>query len=446
MFIRLALSLLLPISIFAADVPIAMVAATSFESDLPFELIEGREWRAEKGARFVKLHLYLDQPANLTGLRLTACSPFDAPVRAYVNFDAAIHDIKPAGTQAAVDFPAIEARSVTFNFQNGRDLCLKSLQLLTAAGPLKLVPPRIVQAKVKASSTLKPELSYDVMNLFDSRMEYAWSSSGKGKGEVISFEFSAPEQITKLRIYNGYQRSDVHCQSNARVRTLQLTGDNGYDVTVSVPDVLGGSEIVLQKPFNGKNLKLTIKDVYPGRAYQDLVISELRFFDGARWFMPDPRPAMRAVESVNARAFAKAGMEQVLNSTLSMYSTPFPGEFAWRFRKDGSFYLEGSSMVINQSSTYYALGNYEVKESAPGTVEVRIFGVLRKTTTYISMDCNGCGRDCNKPGDTGEGIFEQYIRFSVSRLNPKDPAAIHIVTSRPGGRIEFERLIQKPGE
>ena len=59
-------------------------------------------------------------------------------------------------------------------------------------------------------------------------------------------------------------------------------------------DQLGAQVVKLPKPFTGKKFKMKVIDSYPGKTYKDLVISELRFYDGKDWFfMLDPLPKMK---------------------------------------------------------------------------------------------------------------------------------------------------------
>src|SRR5207302_6829378 len=131
----------------------------------------------------------------------------------------------------------LPVRSLTFNFEKNVDLCIAKIRLLDRnSKALEVKTPRVAEGTAIATSTLDPALSYDVMNLFDSRFEYAWASNKQATGVNIKFSFANEETIEKIMIWNGYQRSDVHCQANSRVKTMQLEGDNGYKATVTVAD------------------------------------------------------------------------------------------------------------------------------------------------------------------------------------------------------------------
>lgn len=422
--------------------PIAMVASSSFDDALPYALLEGKTWKAEPSATYVKLHLYFDQEIPITGVRIQSCDTLARNVSAFINFDEHTESIPAKDKEANLDFKKkVGARSLTLNFNNLTPLCLQTLSVLGPSGAYKLIPPRVEQGRVTASSTLKPALSYDIMNLFDSRMEYSWSSDGKGAGESIRFDFANPVKITKLRLWNGYQRSDSHCQANSRLKKARLTGDNGYDQVIEASDTLGGQEIVLPKEFSGKSLTLKVEEVFAGNLYKDLVLSELRFFDSERWFVVDPRQTMERIADSNQGGFAKADLDFTLKSTLRMQSQNQYGNWLLRFRKDGSFYLEGDWSGSGEMGHYYALGSYEIKSSSRADgLNLRIFGLLREQKNpMMGMDCNGCGRDCNRP-DPGqqfgqkEGIFEDYI------LLKKTENGVTLENTAEKPRIQFERL------
>lgn len=423
--------------------PIALVATNSFAGELPYAIFEGKTWKAEHGAHFVKLHLYFDEPFEIQKIEVKACKIFDNKPRAYINFDEWSEELTPEKDTASIKLKKpLQARSLTFNFQNKGDLCLSGLNLYSKDAQILLVPPQIVAAKVSASSTLNPELAYDVMNLFDSRLEYSWSSNGKSTGESIQLDFTSAQKITKIRIWNGYQRSDTHCQANSRAKVIELAGDHNYHEKITVQDIMGGQEIVLKKPFRGKSLTLKFLEAYKGKSYADLVISELRFWDGKTWLVPDPRSEMLKVAQHNAEQFQKANLKEIYEDDLSMdiQSSEKYGHWLLRFRKDGSFYLEGSWYLGPEFANYYALGNYEIKETSKNEIKMRIFGFLRQHTGVVIMDCNGCGRDCNKPdpnGDSSEGIFQDFIIFK------KTKEGITVTNAGKHKRIQFDTLFMQ---
>lgn len=440
-------------------ISISMVTTTSSGEKLPFLALRGEKWEAEPGAQYVKFHMYFDEVVPLSGVEVESCkNPFKDNVSVFVNFDEHVRYAEGGNKTGKVNFdPSVSARSVTLNFQKNEGVCLSAIRLFDEnKKKYSIKTPKIVQTNVTASETSKLVQSYNVMNLFDSRYEYAYATDKGGVGVYLDFSFQDKVKIESIKIWNGYQRSDVHCVDNGRVKSIQLTGDDNYSETIALADELGSQEIKLPKPFQGKNLKMTIQDIYKGRKYGGILMSEMRFFDGSDWFLPDPTNMTREIAKVNSDRFNQAGILVALNrsleggemNSLGVAVPSSDGEetgeevapsedydengfrrsasfWILRFRSDGSFFLEGNTTregegtMVNQR--FFALGNYETEKVDERGLQMRIFGFLRNTKTteeviYGEGDCNGCGRDCNKLGlgvdpNSVEKIFSESIEI-----------------------------------
>ena len=407
------------------EVSISMVTATSMQNGLPFLALTGSKWMPETNAEFVKFHIYLDEAIQLSKVEVNSCGEaFNSKIDMYINFDEMIQTMKGEGKLAAYSFPnPVTARSVTFNFSKNSNICLEGIKLFDEKGKeLKAKGPRIVEGTVVASETGKPEASYGVMNVFDSRYEYSYASLDKSKGVSLDFAFKDSQKIKSIKIWNGYQRSDVHCVENGRVKTINLTGDDGYSEKISLKDEMGPQVVELTKPFSGKNLKMTVDEAYAGKKYKGIVLSEMRFHDGKEWFLLDPFPRIREIATSNEADFEKAGASDVMNKSLTGHDVnAASSNWTVRLRSDGSMFMEGSTTSYDENSEntsrFYALGNYEVKSTENNILQVRVFGFLRelKSEIEMQMDCNGCGRDCNQLGGTDsdkiEKIFAEYLEL-----------------------------------
>lgn len=191
-----------------------MVTSTSMENGLPFLVLDGKEWKAEPGAEFVKLHFYADNAFALSKVSIESCSgQFKDRIAAYVNFDEvyASTDVQKSNSEVSFD-PVVQARSVTLNFQRNQNICLKSVKFYDRkTKSYRTYAPEIISGTVSASETASPEPTYSVMNLFDSKYENGYSSVKGGVGVTFNFDFAEKKKISVLKIWNGYQRSDVHC-------------------------------------------------------------------------------------------------------------------------------------------------------------------------------------------------------------------------------------------
>jgi len=244
----------------------SMIAATSPAKTLPFDAYRtGGTWVPDENARFVKLHLYADAPFPLQSIELVNCERLYSDGAAFVNFDEARLPLTSSTASVLTLSAPIAARSLTINFGDHR-ACPVSLKLFGPGhSPISVITPRLVSGKARASSTLAPESAYDVSNLFDSRYENAWASNHQSTGVSLAFDFDQPQRVEKLRLWNGYQRSDQHCWSNSRVKTFTVSGDGGYSATLSVADRMGSQELQLPSAFVGRHLSLTATEAYPGR-------------------------------------------------------------------------------------------------------------------------------------------------------------------------------------
>jgi len=174
----------------------------------------------------------------------------------------------------------------------------------------------------------------------------------------------------------------------------------------------------------------------------------LRFFDGKEWFLLDPFSRIKDIAKANGKDFEQAGISDIINKSLVgtdvAVTSPEQTGSNWtlRLRSDGSMFMEGFTSSTDadseNTSRFYALGNYEVKSTENNILQVRIFGFLRELKSEVAttadnpeemqMDCNGCGRDCNTLGSGGdpnkiEKIFAEFLevekvdgRFVVRNL------------------------------
>ena len=433
------------------EISISMVTATSMQNGLPFLALNDSKWMPEANAEFVKFHVYLDEAVQLSKVEVNSCGEnFKSRIDMYINFDEMIQTMKEEGKVAKYDFSTpVTARSVTFNFSKNSNICLSSVHLYDEKGKqFKVKSPRIIEGTAVASETGKPEASYGVMNLFDSRYEYSYASLDNSKGVSIDFTFKDAQKIKSIKVWNGYQRSDVNCVENGRVKTINLTGDDGYSEKITLKDEMGPQIVELPKLFSGRNLKMIVDESYRGKKYKGIVLSELRFFDGKEWFLLDPFSRIKDIAKANGKDFEQAGISDIINKSLVgtdvAVTSPEQTGSNWtlRLRSDGSMFMEGFTSSTDadseNTSRFYALGNYEVKSTENNILQVRIFGFLRELKSEVAttadnpeemqMDCNGCGRDCNTLGSGGdpnkiEKIFAEFLevekvdgRFVVRNL------------------------------
>lgn len=450
--------LLFPLLALAKEASLSMIYTNALHDELPFAIFTKGGWQPDPRARFVKLHLYFDDPIVIKGLTLDTCgAKIDPYISVFFNFDQWILQLTPdlAGEIPEAMYPkqeggllefggfdkSVEVRSLTFNFEKNSGFKVCGIHLKDPEGQTYTIKsPRLESGAVEASSTLSPLSAYDPIYMFDSRFEFGWASNQQAKDVNLKFSFEKPVQVEKIRIWNGYQRSVTHCTANSRARKIQITGDDGYKAEITVEDKLGSQIVALPKPFKGKELKFDIVDSFPGKSYKDLVISEIRFFGDGEWFMLDPTKTLQQGIAVNQERFTKAGVAALLNDSYTAYEEmdkePYFISSRLRLRADGSFYMSG---YVGEEYQYFSLGNYEIKDSnATSGLKIRFFGLYYETEAY--GDCNGCGRDCNKSAEPEEGAIEQKIFQEFMTIKPVAGGKFEIVNQSGGKKIKFNKL------
>lgn len=242
--------------------------------------------------------------------------------------------------------------------------------------PLPVELPKTVKGEAVATSTLAPETAYSVLNLFDSRLDFAWSTEGKttdGVGEQIRITFAEPQNLTGLMVWNGYQRSRTHYLANARPAKLKIIANKGEEeFVIAVKDQMDGQRILFPKLLKGvRYLDLEITAVYPGGSYRDLLLSELRFLDAADRvvLLETPPQEIKITENLAA----------VVDVSLAPYMFGLSDEADKYYKSDfylGYYPYRGIRFRANGSFVIYCGGNQEIMEGnwEPTADGVRIFG------------------------------------------------------------------------
>ncbi|MCK5841842.1 MAG: hypothetical protein KAH31_06730 [Candidatus Sabulitectum sp.] len=248
--------------------------------------------------------------------------------------------------------------------------------------PLQIQPIVRASGSIQASSSLDPVEAYNPDFLFDSRSDFGWSdgnTESSGQGENLSFHFDQSQRIEKIKIWNGYHRSQTHFDQNERVASISF-GLQGEDESVyPISDTMVPQVITLETPLEGQSFSLNILDVYEGATYKDLVISELRFFDGNDWFqLQSGEGEVRKNRLLEWAQNTDAGVfidRQIYAETWTEESN---GEQHFILRSNGSFIVWKQLEMDDSSETMYADGNWQIINDN----SVRIFGKLHRMGSY----------------------------------------------------------------
>ena len=250
--------------------------------------------------------------------------------------------------------------------------------------PLCIVPIAEVTGSVEASSSLEPVEAYGPDFLFDSRPAFGWADGNEnssGAGESLTFHFDEPQHIEKVKIWNGYHRSTEHFEHNERASLISFGLENSTTAEYSLDDTMESQIVNLDSPLDGSSFTMDFLEVYPGEVYNDLVVSEMRFFDGDEWFILDTgNDEVRKMDNLewarncDAESFID---RQIYCSTIA------PDEYLNDYqslviRSNGSFVLWKVDELYDSNERMYADGNWQIVDDN----SIRIFGRLHRLASY----------------------------------------------------------------
>lgn len=134
-----------------------------------------------------------------------------------------------------------------------------------------------------ASSVLAAEFgfTYGAEKIADGRLDTAWvpgqGTRSDGIGEWIVVRFGAPQSMSGMQIFNGYNKNPDIFRKNNRVRDVEIHASNGFRKMVTLSDAEGSQTINFDTTLQVEWIALTIRSVYRGIKYHDTAISELKF-------------------------------------------------------------------------------------------------------------------------------------------------------------------------
>lgn len=153
---------------------------------------------------------------------------------------------------------------------------------LTASTAPPRAPARIDPTTItaSASSVLAPEpgVTYGVGNTLDGNRDTAWNDGapGSGAGEMLTYRFASPVQLTGIRLVNGFAASPELFQQNARIRAVVVLTDAGR-FPFTLTDVADAQELTADFGRTS-SVVLDVVTAYPGIVYEDLALTDIEFF------------------------------------------------------------------------------------------------------------------------------------------------------------------------
>lgn len=287
--------------------------------------------------------------------------------------------------------------------------------------PLLVLPPERVPGNITASSALMPIEAYHPDFLFDSRPEFGWADGNTGRtgsGESITFSFDSTRRIERIKVWNGYHRSPTHFTQNERVARFTFGVQGGTPVSYTLEDSMDPQVVVLESPLEGSTFVMTVQDVHSGQTYRDLVVSEMRFFDGDGWFLLDTGGSEARKLSVlewaaNSPAGAMAYIDTRIMSNQSDDDSLDSQSLI--LRSNGSFILWKHLGTWDEPESTYADGNWQIIDDNT----VRIFGRLKRIVQFGQPGYDPYAGVI--PGGTQDvsrvTVFSDTLRFDANHMS-----------------------------
>ena len=134
---------------------------------------------------------------------------------------------------------------------------------------------------VTASASLTQEgYTFQAESLTDDRLYTFWVAGGQGGGlsDNVKVTFEGNQTVTGMEIWNGCQVDQD--SFNARGRAAKMALKIGFsEEVVEVEDTYGKQVIRFSQPLTANNIRIFFKGLHHGNSWDQIAISEIRFFD-----------------------------------------------------------------------------------------------------------------------------------------------------------------------
>ena len=215
--------------------------------------------------------------------------PLNAHARTIrVTFDGRapiVRQVGPTERLVALDDLDITAQRVRFTFDavhpgaKWDDLAISEVRI--DGLPIADEPAFPVQPiTAAASSAILPK--HPPVHAFDGRPETAWNhkGGGNGRGQWLEATFAAPTHLDTIEIDTGYNSVSAKYgdlfEANAHLRKLEIS----LDGTRRVVEVAYDQRTVTLEGLDTEatTVRFVALEVYPGKRWEDLCVSEVRFW------------------------------------------------------------------------------------------------------------------------------------------------------------------------
>lgn len=114
----------------------------------------------------------------------------------------------------------------------------------------------------------------------DGKMDTAWTEgvNGYGIGEYITIQLDAECYVSGIDIWAGYHKTTKLYNNNARPHMVEISSSDGVICKGNLNDVMQKQTISFGSEVKTDTITIKILSVYPGKVYQDTVITEIELY------------------------------------------------------------------------------------------------------------------------------------------------------------------------
>lgn len=138
----------------------------------------------------------------------------------------------------------------------------------------------------KAVGELKENgVIFSASNTIDNNISTAWAyrMTEENREIFIIYDFNENIEISNIFLANGFCRSQELYENNARIKRASMDFYDKNNLVskkeVILDDIYDLSQVSLEKSVQCNKIQIKIHEIYPGKKYQDLCLSEIFFND-----------------------------------------------------------------------------------------------------------------------------------------------------------------------
>lgn len=146
-----------------------------------------------------------------------------------------------------------------------------------------LVPANLITPVASSALDRDGDIVYLPSRTLDGDLATAWNDGveGPGIGEWLEYQFDVPVTLERIEMVNGYDKIDAasrddRWEQNARVARMRVETETA-EFSAQLEDTRQFQALTGSYGDATCRVRLTVLDVYPGAAFADVAVSEVRF-------------------------------------------------------------------------------------------------------------------------------------------------------------------------